>query len=307
MMQRPIFLVVLLIFIVAHGSDASLFGNIRKFVEAVPKEKQDQVAPSPSPAASLVNSDSGSINGSKTNKESSQDDQKPAASPQSKSLGSLTDERCKISQYTCHDRGNLTACLQFSGEAPKELSLLIQNDGESTLNVSGTLPPKIPLKQMLIHKQQAKKISFMASAGNRLLIVLTAGNGTCMIRMDATKSGGDFFRHLPFYATQATPIHGVYLFLLIAVTIGGTWACCKWGRRGRVVDGVPYQELEMGQVDSFTANNVETTEGWDESWDEDWEDEETVKTPSGNHVGNGSVNGHSRPSKKDGWENDWDD
>ncbi|KAJ7959530.1 pollen-specific leucine-rich repeat extensin-like protein 1 [Quillaja saponaria] len=92
--------------------------------------------------------------------------------------------------------------------------------------------------------------------------------------------------------------------MLASLIIGGTWACCKLAKRGWHVDGVPYQELEMGQADPITANNVETAEGWDQ----DWEEINTAKSPNTRQIGNDfliktGTNGlASRFFDRDGWE-----
>ena len=66
-------------------------------------------------------------------------------------------------------------------------------------------------------------------------------------------------------------------------------------------------ELEMGQPDSASANNVETTEGWEQDWDGDW-DELKSKAAIGHQMVNGSANGLiSRPPNRDDRENTWDD
>lgn len=98
------------------------------------------------------------------------------------------------------------------------------------------------------------------------------------------------------YASQVKPIHGVYLFLATVFLIGGVWACYKFGKDVRHVDGITYQELEMGQTqaDSTSVVDAEMAEGWDESWDDDWGDEirEVKSSPNRIQVGNGSTNGH---------------
>lgn len=103
-----------------------------------------------------------------------------------------------------------------------------------------------------------------------------------------------------------TPIYGLYLFFLVALLFGGTWAFCKLRKRRRQ-GGVPYQELEMGLPES-AAVNVESAEGWDEDWDDNWDEDNAVMSPGGRHIGSISANGlTSRSSKKDGWEGDWED
>ncbi|KAL5991313.1 hypothetical protein ACLOJK_012220 [Asimina triloba] len=127
----------------------------------------------------------------------------------------------------------------------------------------------------------------------------------------APASALDFFR-LPSYATYMTPVYGAYLFFLTALIIGGTWACCKFGRRSRRDGGgVPYQEIEMGLPESSSAVGVNSAsaDGWDQGWDDDWEEEKAVsRTQEIRRAGNVSVNGlTSRSGNKEGWDDDWDD
>lgn len=125
--------------------------------------------------------------------------------------------------------------------------------------------------------------------------------------MDPHQSKGDFLQQLPSYYKQLTPIYGAYLLFLIALIVGGTWACCKIRKRKRR-DGVPYQELEMGVPESASAVNLEAAEGWDDGWDDDWDEDKAVRSPGGRHVGSISSSGlTARSSNKDGWGNDWDD
>ncbi|XWS74510.1 hypothetical protein CRYUN_Cryun01aG0004100 [Craigia yunnanensis] len=143
-----------------------------------------------------------------------------------------------------------------------------------------------------------------ANLGGNSSIRLDAGNLECVIRIGSLASGGGIFGYIPF-ATHITPINGAYLLCLTGlIVIGSTWACCKRGKRGQQGYGIPYQELEMGQPDSPSANNVETTEGWEQDWDE----LKYLKAAIGHQMANGSANGlTSRPPKRDGRQNTWDD
>ncbi|KAA8539692.1 hypothetical protein F0562_026384 [Nyssa sinensis] len=164
-----------------------------------------------------------------------------------------TDQRCEKMYNRCQDHKNMTACLTHDG--------------------SDITSEKI---ELLEHK--AKKIDISANVGGSQSIVLSAGNGDCVIHMGSS-----------------------------AMIMGGTWACCKLGKTGRNLDGVPYQELEMGQPESLSAMNVETAEGWDQGWDDDWDEEKAVKSSNGNHVGNGQANGLASRASISGRGNDWDD
>ena len=139
------------------------------------------------------------------------------------------------------------------------------------------------------------------SDGGSPSILLNAGNGKCIIHLGSTVPN-NLLKNLPSYASHVTPTHGAYLFGLIAIIIGGTWACCRLAKKGKQIDGIPYQELEMAQPDSPTANQMETTDGWDQGWDDDWDDIKTVKSPNACQNGNASLNGFSsRSSDGHGW------
>ncbi|KAK2971118.1 hypothetical protein RJ640_008542 [Escallonia rubra] len=76
--------------------------------------------------------------------------------------------------------------------------------------------------------------------------------------------------------------------------------------RGRHLDEVPYQELEMGKPAFLSSvnGNGETPEGWDQGWDDDWDEEKAVKSSGTNHVGSRPAKGlTSGSSNSDGWEN----
>lgn len=142
------------------------------------------------------------------------------------------------------------------------------------------------------------------------MVVLNAGNGACVIHLELHVYNNGFFKNFPNYTDYVTPLNGAYLLILTAFIIGGIWTCCVLGKRGRHTDGVPYQELEMGQhPDSLSGDgNVETAEGWDQGWDDDWQESKAVKSPRARRNGNVTSNGlTSRSSNRDGWENNWDD
>ncbi|KAF7145860.1 hypothetical protein RHSIM_Rhsim04G0121600 [Rhododendron simsii] len=191
----------------------------------------------------------------------------------------------------------------------KDLVLLIQNEGEGDMNVHITISTSLRKVNYQIPKHQTKGINVPQTIGGntRTKIILKSGNGECTIQMGPHQSKGDFFQQLPSYYKQLTPIYGAYLLFLIALIVGGTWACCKIRKRRRH-DGVPYQELEMGVPESASAVNLEAAEGWDDGWDDDWDEDKAVRSPGGRHVGSISSSGlTARSANKDGWGNDWDD
>lgn len=302
---RGVLMVVVLVAFVADGSDASLLSNLQKLARAAKNEETVQASPSPSPIPS-INGTGGPAKGSS----STAGAPAPSNPPKTDQGGSNNHETCKGSEMNCHNQ-NITACVFHPANAPMELFLLVNNDGEGTLEVDVTISPvdstlkDIQIPKIQIPKHQMKKINVSEYAGSPLIAL----NGDCLIHMGSPpQRDTNFFKQFPAYANQVTPIHGVYLLSLTALLIGGTWACCKLGKKERQVDGVPYQELEMGQPDSLSTIHVETAEGWDRGWDDDWDEENAVKSPGGNNVANGSANGHtSKSSGKDGWEDNWDD
>lgn len=214
----------------------------------------------------------------------------------------------------CADNGKLVACLQDPGSGSKEFFLLVKNEGDVNLTVNIRAPASliVDTKELLLTKHQDEKVNISANAWGSFNIVLNAGNGDCILKWGQRVpiSATDFFHGLPSFATYMTPIYGVYFLSLTVLIVGGTWACCKFGKRGRRVDGgVPYQELEMGLPQSSSAVIAETADGWDQGWDDDeWEVKSTTRTSEIRHVGNVSANGlTSRSPNRDGWDDGWDD
>ncbi|KAK4761986.1 hypothetical protein SAY87_029870 [Trapa incisa] len=220
-------------------------------------------------------------------------------------------EGCSASSQSCHVK-HLSACLRNSGSAPKEAFLVLWNSGEVPLKVKVSfLPANITSDDIQLAGQHSTEVNVTTKIQGNSYIVLNAGDGDCVIKLKPPAPQSNFYDFLS-NASEVKPIHGVYLFFATVLLIGGVWACCKFGKNERRINGVAYQELEMGriQADSALADNVETVEGWDESWDDDWGDEirEVKSSPSRSWVGNGSVNDHkSESSNKDGGKSTWND
>ncbi|CAK7339984.1 unnamed protein product [Dovyalis caffra] len=196
---------------------------------------------------------------------------------------------------------------EFIG-TPGELFLLVQNDGEGLLKVNFRISDiKVTFPEMQLPKHHAKKINISENVEGSPSIILNAGNGSCIIDMGYLEPKGEY---KPFfvYDSHLSPIYGAYLLFLIVLIAGGAWACCRLLKSERHVDGVPYQELEMGQSDCHSANNVEKAEGWDESWDDEWDEIKEEKPPNGHQTANALPNGiTSRNSDTDGRQKGWDD
>lgn len=119
--------------------------------------------------------------------------------------------------------------------------------------------------------------------GGSSSIMLDAGTGKCTI--DIGRSVWQGYFNMPSYTMYVTPTNGAYLLGMTALLIGGIVICCKLRKQDRHVDGVAYQELEMGQPEPHSSMKLEiSAEGWNESWDNDWDDEKTVKSPNGKTI-----------------------
>lgn len=300
---------VLLILLLPRDSNASPIRTFFKFTQDDSLNNRSiQVAPSPSPVSSVDSNFGGGSGGT--------GDQVPPPSPSPSPLAEpndgITDERCEISSSIwCRDLKNMIACLPGSG--PQGSFLIVQNDEENSLTVNYTiLPQNTTFGVIELQKHQAKKINTNVGGGQS--VVLNAGNGDCVIHMGSPAPEDNIGYHIPSdptYVKRATyvkPMHGAYLLVLIVLISGGACACFKLRKRERHLDGVQYQELEMGQPESLSAVKAETGVGWDQDWDDDWDEEKAVKSPGRKHISNGQPNGHaSRPSNDDGWGNDWDE
>lgn len=224
-------------------------------------------------------------------------------------------ETAIASNFTCQ-KGVLVACLLQSGNESTEFSLLVQNTGADDLNVNLKSPSniKIDSKSFNLPKHSNKKVNLTADASRGLRIILNTGEGKDCVLQTKT-SAFDWFQQFPAYAAQVRPMHGAYFLFATIIIIGGTWACCKFGKAEKRVDaGIPYQQLEMAATRTQTAPAVANevpADSWDQGWDDDWDDEEAVvRAASKQSTENAPSNGLSSRSvnhSKDGWEIDWDD
>ncbi|GFZ15110.1 hypothetical protein Acr_24g0013000 [Actinidia rufa] len=281
---------LLLILIVPGESKASLIKSFLKLTKN-PNQKPIQIPPSPSPDPSPgFNSSSGRTNNIGGGREG--DD------------SIITDERCETSAMTCHDLKNMTACLSYTGSGQQGSFLIVQNDEDNSLQVNWTiLPSKIPFNTTELQKHQAKKVQINISeiVGASHSIVLNAGNGDCIINIGSPSPEDNSHNQIPSITTFVKPMHGAYLLALIVLVSGGACAFYKLRQRERHLDGVPYQELEMGQPENHSAVNVETAGGWNQDWDDDWDEEKAVKSPGGKHLRNGHANGAASKSSNNRW------
>ncbi|KAL0338069.1 UNVERIFIED_CONTAM: hypothetical protein Sangu_1329000 [Sesamum angustifolium] len=205
--------------------------------------------------------------------------------------GSLT--RCRVQE--------MLACLESSKDGgAKQLFLVVQNEGESTLKVNVNLPNlenALPAFEVSKHKTRRMDISSIVGKNNELIV--NSGSAKCELHLVNPVSVDNLMRQLSFYSKQVTPIYAVYASFLLVLLLGGTWACCKFRKRNRQ-EGIPYQELEMGFPETASAVNVDVAEGWDHDWDDDWDEDTAVKPPIGPQVRNFSADGlTARSAKKD--------
>lgn len=210
----------------------------------------------------------------------------------------------------CTDQNKMIACVRSYGKGFKEVVLLVQNEGGTTLKVNLTVPTSAEngFKDKKIREHHTEMIKVPLIIVERTKLILNAGHGECVLHIGLPVSKRTFKIQFPSYSKVATPIYGACFLFLTLVIAGGSWACCKFRKGKRQLDGVPYQELEMGLPEAGSAVDVETAQGWDEGWDDDWDGDNAVKSPGGHHVGSISGNGlTSRAVNRDGWEKDWDD
>ncbi|KAL5710053.1 hypothetical protein ACHQM5_020663 [Ranunculus cassubicifolius] len=268
-------LLVLLIMVTIKGSDASSIQRMSKL----------PISPAPAP---IIHTKSDNI-----------------VKPDSSSNEIQVEERCEASTNCVNNM--ITACIKHSNTGPRDYIILIQNEGEGELIVKVVVPAyvEVSTKELKILGHQVKKVNASITVGEGAEILVNAGDGDCVLRtggVAVSPKGNNLFQN---YANQATPIHGAYFMFVVAVIIGGTWACCKLGKKGYSGGGDhQYQEVEMALPESTPG----AQDGWEQGWDDDWDEEGAVLSPS-KGVGNpSSSNGLTSRSlnKEDGWENDWD-
>ncbi|GLT41737.1 hypothetical protein SLA2020_157800 [Shorea laevis] len=221
-------------------------------------------------------------------------------------------ETCEGMPKMCKDKNSLIVCIKSYENGSKELVLVFKNGGKETLKVHPVPSNSVEyhFKELDIPKHENKTGNITVAFNQRVNLTFDAGHGNCVIQLDPLDPKKRVFPvHLPSYDQLVTPVNGAYFLIAAILIFVVTWTCCKFKKRRRQLDGIPYQELEMGRPESMSAaTGVETAEGWDQGWDDDWDEENAVKPPAGRHLGNISANGlTARSSNKDGWENDWDD
>ncbi|KAL8517041.1 hypothetical protein ACS0TY_015319 [Phlomoides rotata] len=258
-------------------------------------ENDTKTVGAPSPPADVKNASTVPIGNEKAN----------GTTP---NLGNI--DSCEGSIVSCTDRGMLACIHTSNASGSKGLFLVVKNEGEITLKVIVQVPNGLinDFPDFEVPKHKTNRLDISSTMGKSTELIVNSGNGKCVLPLVKSVSVENILHQLSFYSKQVTPIYAVYASFVVALLLGGTWACCRFRKRNQQ-DGIPYQELEMGLPESSSAVNLdEEAEGWDDNWDDDWDEDSTVKSPSGQQLRSVSSNGLvSRSSKKDGWENNWDD
>ncbi|XP_016490785.1 uncharacterized protein LOC107810507 isoform X1 [Nicotiana tabacum] len=237
----------------------------------------NQVAPSPSFIAA-ANANSGT-------------NQAPVGQP----TAAFVSGSCAGASNKCQDDHiSMTACFFPAKKGHEESFLFIHNNGENPLMVKVNVSPaNKTYDNIQIQRHDVKQINISSRIiGANSSIILDTGTGKCTIDMGRSVWQGYF--NLPYsYTKYVTPTNGAYLLGVTALLIGGIlFICCKLRKQDRHLDGVAYQELEMGKPELQSSIKLETNaEGWNESWDDDWDEEEAVNPPGGKNISRKLANG----------------
>ncbi|KAL3337898.1 hypothetical protein AABB24_030185 [Solanum stoloniferum] len=196
-----------------------------------------------------------------------------------------------VSNKCQDDHIGMTACFFPAGKGHEEPFLFVLNNGDNalTLKVNVSSANKT-YENIQIPRHDFKQINISSKIGGSSSIMLDAGTGRCTINIGRSLWQGYF--NMPSYTMYVTPTNGAYLLGMTALLIGGIVICCKLRKQDRHVDGIAYQELEMGQPEPHSSMKLEiSSEGWNESWDDDWDDEKAVKSLEGNTISIKLANG----------------
>ncbi|GAA0145694.1 hypothetical protein LIER_05830 [Lithospermum erythrorhizon] len=167
-------------------------------------------------------------------------------------------------------------------------TLLLRNDGKSDLKLNVTLfPVNYTYNNVHIPKHEVRKINISSNIRECSSIRVSGEDGGCTIALGVVAPLDKL------YKGYATPVNAAYILFGTVVLIGGMWACYKFRHKGRHLDGVPYEELEIVHQKQ-PLPYVESTDNWNESWDDDyWDEEQAVRSPGENHLQSRLSNGAS--------------
>ncbi|XWS35414.1 hypothetical protein CRYUN_Cryun21dG0124400 [Craigia yunnanensis] len=116
-------------------------------------------------------------------------------------------ETCVGIANSCEDGNSLTACIKGFGTGSKELVVLVHNSGEKPLkvNLAGSSGESFA-KGLEVPKQGTERINISLTVSKSSQLVLSAGNGDCVLPLNALVSEGNFFLNLPSYDKLVTPV-----------------------------------------------------------------------------------------------------
>nr|GFD02702.1 hypothetical protein CTI12_AA339240 [Tanacetum cinerariifolium] len=157
----------------------------------------------------------------------------------------------------------------------EEACLLVYNNGESPLHVKILiLPANNTITDIELLSHHTEKINISSHVDLSSAISVTTSDGDCVIQA-AAPAPENHRQKYSSYGTYINLANGACLVILLLI-IGGIFTFIKLRIRSRHLEGVPYQELEMG---NSTALEVEENEKetWDQDWDDGWDDEKPVK------------------------------
>lgn len=218
-------------------------------------DEQTNVSPSPSPSQGVNSASSG---------------------------GSKLQQSCDTAARSCHHK-NITACLTYSQSGLREeVCLLVHNNGESPLHVKILiLPANNTITDTELPGQHTEKINISSAVDSSSAISLTTSDGDCVIHA-AAPAPENYYEKYSSYGTYINLANGAYLVVMLLI-VGGILTFIKLRIRSRHLEGVPYQELEMGNSTTLDVEENEK-ETWDQDWDDDWGDEKPVKSGNENPI-----------------------
>lgn len=225
-------------------------------------------------------------------------------------------EECDSSNKCTDDVNALIACLRVPGNESPELSLLIQNKGNSSINVKITAPNFVHLEKTTIQLQEKEgtevKVSIRGGKTDKL-IVLNAGNGDCsldfrdLVAHNPVKEADSTSQFTYINLFRRTPFLG-FIFLAALLAIASILVCVSFQRKRFQSTGVnsKYQKLDIELPVSGptqTGTDLKDESGWEDSWSDNWDDVEAPMTPSMPVTPSLSSKGfNSRRVSKEGWK-----
>ncbi|GAB4834553.1 hypothetical protein Ancab_032811 [Ancistrocladus abbreviatus] len=217
-------------------------------------------------------------------------------------------EECDSSNMCVDEKSNMVACLRVPGNESPDLSLLIQNKGERTLNIVIAAPEFVRLEKTEVQLQAKEDKKVKVSIGHDgidSLIILTTDDGRCSLDFkDFISQNSRAETHKAYiYLNNLTRTHYAIFISVTAFLILASASICI-GFRRKYFQSNGYQTVSMElPVSSDAKIESETNEGWENNWDDNWEDEEAPKTSNMPITPSLSLRGlASRRLSKEGWK-----